>query len=166
MAAAGLLIVVYPIWSVASLTGEVLTEAPAIDGIEFDEDRHRVSALWKSDFELATRAYPPGVTVDEAIEALGDDFAIDSFGTGEWSGKGVRSKTCCGEYDAVLVKTGAGPDGRVTQSFSVFDSDVQFAFGLLAVIGLGLMFVGVSAVTASTTRRDDEAPRRAELVDA
>ena len=150
---AGLSLALWPFLSVASLTGQVLAESPAVPGVEVSEDRHWSSALWNEHFELATRTYPASVSVDEATVALGEEFEADGYSSSDaLFGNGALWKNCCGSYDAVLVKTIVN-DGQVEQHFTVHDGDVQIVWGFFAATGAVLLLTGISLSRHGTTEQ-------------
>lgn len=135
----GLLIALFPLFSVSRLPGQVLHELPIIPDAEAIDTHARVGALFDDDFVLATRTYT-GVDA----EPIRSTLVAAGFESRAIDGELWFARECCGEYDEVWVRVGE-PDlnGHVEATLTVADDDVRTAAGLFALIGLALFVPGL-----------------------
>lgn len=150
-----LLMLVAPV-SVWRVSGEVLDELPAIDGVESSDTRHRVSALRDPLFIVARRTWT-GTTVDEVERALLDD----GFETWTAGRRSALAKSCCGDYDAVVVDLVDGSEpGQVEARLTTADGDVQGAVVIFILLGLALAVPGLSLLVTARSSTEPPAPDR------
>lgn len=151
----GFMIGLYPVISVARLSGQVLGELPDVVGIETVDTQHRFSSLSDDDFIVAERRYE-GINGDTLVGALGDD----GFEQTTALGRSWMYRECCGAYDAMLVGI-QEVDGSAVALVTVADSDVHALWLPQLVVGLLLIVSGL-AINGRAGRKpqnEDTAPR-------
>lgn len=138
---AGLLIMFFPLISVWRVSGEVLSELPALSASATTTDRNRL-ALFDDDLVVATRIYG-GVSPVVLREAL----VSDGFQTVNVGGERWLAKPCCGEYDAAWVRVDEVGADSAKAVVTVADGDVQASWPFFSLLGLTVVFGGLVLAT-------------------
>ncbi len=145
----GVLIALFPVFSVWRLSDQVLDQLPPIAAESADEE-FRFS-LRDPDFVLATRTYEAMTEAD--IEA---ELRAGGFDTTRIGGEQVFSKECCGEYDAVWVRIAATEPNSTTATLTVADSDVQAVWQIFLFLGIPIGLLGLFTMLSALKGPTDD----------
>lgn len=148
----GVFIATYPFVSVWRLGGQVVSMAP--ENEQLVETDRAALAIFDEDFLLGTATYE-GVTAREVTDQL---IGAGFTGRSSWDSRVWLTNPCCGQYDAAGARVTEVGDGTVLVDFSVFDSDIVFAWPVIAFIALMPLGIGIALLAAGRDRTAEAAP--------